>query len=163
MYFVIVLSHFLYYVSEIWGLDFDNIIGNKTVHKKILALFARRIKDIKQQTESEKHIRRDISRVRNIAVDELEKAKKSINEIEYVDSQLLGIFQKDLLPGLKAQVLETKQSRDSARPNVVSKQMRVVCWIFVVLISCRSISEVSGIIYRRTIRKLFCGNFTAIL
>ena len=92
-------------------------------------------------------IQKDISRVRSALIDELEKlnsnSSSSLNANEYLHNRLLYLFQKDLLPGIKALILEAKNARDTARPGVVSKKIKWMCWIFLLVINSGMLSYIT--------------------
>jgi uncharacterized membrane protein YesL len=49
--------------------------------------------------------------------------------------RLLYLFQRDLLPGLSGEILESKKNRDIQETRAVAWQTKLVCWLFVILLN----------------------------
>jgi hypothetical protein len=62
---------------------------------------------------------------------EKEKVKFELLKTETVKSKrLLFLFQKDLIPGITGEILESKEQRDNVILEPVSARMKVIGWIF---------------------------------
>jgi hypothetical protein len=46
--------------------------------------------------------------------------------------RMLFLFQRDLMPGVNGQILEAKQRRDTARPNVRHASTKLAAWLFII-------------------------------
>jgi hypothetical protein len=49
--------------------------------------------------------------------------------------RMLFLFQRDLMPGVNGQILESKQKRDNAKPNMRHASTKLFAWLFIILLN----------------------------
>jgi hypothetical protein len=86
------------------------------------------------------------SDVQQLVTDELKSVRSqvcgefelfSITNRSHADKgqRMLYLFQRDLMPGVNGQILESKQQRDTARPNMRSASTKLGAWLFIVTLA----------------------------
>jgi hypothetical protein len=58
-----------------------------------------------------------------------------LNDSE-IGERLIYLFQKDLLPGINGQILETKKKRDSVQNDKIALHWKLLCWLFIICLNC---------------------------
>lgn len=102
----------------------------------MMKYFKKEVQDVSyEKNKTSALIKLDIERVRSQVIDELEKIERNGFDSHDLDSRLLYLLQKDLLPGIKAMILESKCNRDSARPTAVSRKSKIISWLFMLVIN----------------------------
>jgi hypothetical protein len=129
MCFLIFLT--VYVILEMWGLTTDGTFASSSdtpsdVMGKMKAAFGFRKEDI------HKTVMLDLQKVRSALSLEIQRFQFSILTEEERGKRLLYLFQKDLLPGINAMILESKGNRDFvAEANKKEKYQKTLAWIFI--------------------------------
>lgn len=128
---------FVIYI-DIWQLDeLGNFKGKPIENDNLMNWWQScivRSKQIvnKSSTNVENLIVNDLRQVRAVATSEI----LAVDEQHQMDEQKIGrrllfLFQKDLLPGINGQILESKQLRDESKEYEVSLKLKIFVWIIV--------------------------------
>jgi hypothetical protein len=116
---------------DMWGLTSDGTFASSSdtpsdVLEKMKAIFGFHKEDIYQT------VMLDLQKVRGALSLEIQRFQFSILSEAERGKRLLFLFQKDLLPGVNAMILESKGKRDFvADANKVEKYQKTLAWAFI--------------------------------
>jgi hypothetical protein len=111
-----------------WGLDRDGkFMTSNTTSNSLNKLLISQLKNTNVRTQVIGDIRNAIQSCNK--ENDLILSKTASKEI--IGKRLFYLFQKDLLPGITGQILETKNARDNAKSGTVYANAKVLCWTFV--------------------------------
>jgi hypothetical protein len=83
----------------------------------------------------ENTIKTELHGVRSQLANEFDMFSLGYRDGHEKGQRLLFLFQKDLMPGVNGQILESKQKRDSHKPVARSPASKLAGWLFIVLIN----------------------------
>jgi hypothetical protein len=78
----------------------------------------------------------DLQNVRNTLRKEVNDIENGVVKENEIGDRLIYLFQKDMLPGVSGLILEVKHNRDNAQRGLTTYNMKMLCWIFIVLLNC---------------------------
>ena len=115
-----------------WGLDDDGKFQFSETTKSCSRDVWNKIMDVKKQSVGD-IILSELKHIHTSLMKELQFISDPLKSDSEKGKHLLFLFQCDLLPGIRGQLVESKGSRDNTRQKTVNKYVKAFCWILLIL------------------------------